>query len=130
VLDGPTLMIYSDYSGNSRDSRFETISLLFVDLRAASVWDSLRTSVRQQFLPDGRRMGFKGLNDSYKRRGLSWFLRAADHLHGSSASSRSISASEKCVRVTTRPQSLSPEAFFNPSGARNQSSECYASLTL
>ena len=82
ALAGPTLMVYSDYSGSTRDSRFETISFLFVDLAAARMWDGMRREVRARFLPDYRRMGFKGLNDSHKRNALPWFLRAADHLHG------------------------------------------------
>jgi hypothetical protein len=81
-LDGPTLAIYSDYGGNSRDSKFKTISLLFVDMERVHSWNLLREAVRMEYLPDGRRMEFKGLNDGCRRRALPWFLRAADQIHG------------------------------------------------
>ena len=38
--------------------------------------------MRERFLPNSRRMGFKGLNDAHKRNALPWFLEAADHLKG------------------------------------------------
>jgi hypothetical protein len=81
-LDGPTLAIYSDYGGNSRESRFKTVALLFVDMERVHLWNASRESVRKEFLPDGRRMEFKGLNDGCRRRALPWFLRAADQIHG------------------------------------------------
>jgi hypothetical protein len=82
LLDGPTLNIYSDYSGSTRASRFETISLLVVDLAGAGLWDAMRSEVRRAFMNDGRRMGFKGLNDGNKRRALPGFLTAADQIPG------------------------------------------------
>jgi hypothetical protein len=81
-LAGPTLAIYSDYSGSSRESRFNTISLLFIDMERVQQWNEMRKAVRQQYLADGRRMEFKGLNDGYRRRALPWFLRAADRIPG------------------------------------------------
>ncbi|HET9131357.1 MAG TPA: hypothetical protein VFO86_10440, partial [Terriglobia bacterium] len=81
-LDGPTLAIYSDYGGNSRESRFKTISLLFIDMERVHSWNVLREAVRKKYLPDGRRMEFKGLNDGCRRRALPWFLRAADQIPG------------------------------------------------
>lgn len=82
ILDGPTLAIYSDYGGNARDSRFNTISLLFIDMERIHEWSVLREAVRREYLPDRRRMEFKGLNDGYRRRALPWFLRAADQIPG------------------------------------------------
>jgi len=81
VLDGPTLIVYSDYSGDTRGSRFETISLLVIDSARAGLWDAMRSEARRLFLMDGRRMGFKGLNDSQKRGALPAFL-AANQLSG------------------------------------------------
>src|SRR5579872_127462 len=74
ILDGPTLAIYSDYGGNARDSKFNTISLLFIDMERIYEWNVLREAVRREYLPDRRRMEFKGLNDGYRRRALPWFL--------------------------------------------------------
>ena len=82
VLDGPTLTIYSDYSGSSRGSRFETICILLIDSARAGLWDAMRSEARQAFLSDGRRMSFKGLNDNQKRRALPAFLAAANQLQG------------------------------------------------
>lgn len=81
-LDGPTLAVYSDYGGNARESRFKTISLLFIDMERVHSWNVLREAVRREYLPDGRRMEFKSLNDGCRRRALPWFLRAADQIHG------------------------------------------------
>jgi len=58
LLDGPTLIVYSDYSGDTRGSRFETISLLVIDSARAALWDAMRSEARLLFLMDGRRMGF------------------------------------------------------------------------
>ncbi len=82
TLDGPTLAIYSDYGGNSRDCRFNTIGLLFIDMERVGEWNVLREAVRREYLPDRRRMEFKGLNDGYRRRALPWFLHAADQIPG------------------------------------------------
>ena len=82
ILDGPTLGIYSDYGGNARVSKFNTISLLFIDMERIHEWNVLREAVRREYLPDRRRMEFKGLNDVYRRRALPWFLRAADQIPG------------------------------------------------
>lgn len=82
LLEGPTLAIYSDYGGNSRDSKFNSISLLFIDLERIHGWNVLREAVRREYLPDRRRMEFKGLNDGCRRRALPWFLRAADQIPG------------------------------------------------
>jgi hypothetical protein len=82
VLDGPTLTIYSDYSGSSRGSRFETICILVIDSARAGLWDAMRSEARRAFLSDGRRMSFKGLNDNQKRRALPAFLAAANQLQG------------------------------------------------
>ena len=81
-LTGPAIYIGSDYSGSHRDSRYHVISVFYVDLRESLLWHTLRHQVRRQYLPDGRRMSFKGLNDRKKQEALIPFLNAANHAHG------------------------------------------------
>ncbi len=81
-----TLCIISDYSGQHETATFETLSFLLTNLENCGLWEQKRCEWRRQFLPDGRRMGFKSLNDGAKQRALEQFLEAADSLVGISIS--------------------------------------------
>ncbi len=82
ALRGSTLYIASDFGGYHRGSEYEVISFLMVDLDRCALWERNRRVVRQQFLPDRRRMAFKGLNDRYRLRALVPFLQSANALDG------------------------------------------------
>ena len=82
AFDGPTVNIFSDYSGQHRRSRYEAISALYLDLAASAKWEKRRRYVRDRGLPDGRRMSFKCLNDRLRRKALVPFLEAADDIVG------------------------------------------------
>jgi len=79
---GETICIFSDYGGDNQNSLYETISVLYVDLDASNEWEYKRQLVRQKFLPDGRRMSFKNLNDRKRREAIIPFLAAADEISG------------------------------------------------
>ena len=81
-LKGEEIYIGSDYSGNQADSKYNVYSILYVDLLNSKEWEIQRRLVRNVFLPDGRKMSYKGLNDQKKRDALIPFLRAADKIMG------------------------------------------------
>lgn len=81
-LDGPVIYVASDYGGTHDTSLYETFSVLYLDMQASSDWEARRRAVRQRFLPDGRRMAFKNLNDRKRQDALVPFLDAANHISG------------------------------------------------
>lgn len=81
-----TLLIVSDYSGQHETARFETLSFLLANLENCGLWEQKRSEWRKKFLPDGRRMAFKSMNDGSKQRALEQFLEAADDIEGLSIS--------------------------------------------
>ena len=85
-INGPMIYIGSDYSGTHAKSLYHVISLLVVDIKNSILWEQERQSIRRYYLPSGRKMSFKGLNDRNKIRALSPFLLAADNLNGLSLS--------------------------------------------
>jgi hypothetical protein len=81
-VDGPCLFVASDYGGAHRESLYEIYSVLLSDLMYCDAWRRARSAIRAEFLPDGRRMSYKGLNDGHRRRALAPFLAAADMIPG------------------------------------------------
>lgn len=77
----PLLLCASDYSGQHKESAFEAYSFLVAGSLSWPRWEALRTHLRGERLKS-RRMSFKALNDTAKRRVLPAFLRAADQLEG------------------------------------------------
>lgn len=82
ALRGPVINIFSDYGGQHKASKYETISALYIDLEASQKWEIERRQLRQQLLPDRRRMSFKSLNDRYRQEALIPFLQTADGIVG------------------------------------------------
>lgn len=82
TLSGPIIYTVSDYGGSHKTSRYQTISVLFVDLENSRNWEIQRRQIRQQYLKDGRRLSFKGLNDKLKQNALIPFLEATDLIRG------------------------------------------------
>jgi hypothetical protein len=81
-IDGPTLMIASDYGGTNARSQYRVNVFLCVDFEHSARWDILRAEVRRQYLADGRRMSYKSLADRRRSDALIPFLIAADELRG------------------------------------------------
>ncbi len=82
LRNGQTIFIGSDFSGQHKLARYETLSFLFADIEDCSQWENLRQQLRKNYLADGRRMSYKNLRDSKKRNILIHFLNAADNIPG------------------------------------------------
>ena len=81
-LPGENICAVSDYSGSHEASKYQTISVLFVDLDNSHNWELQRCQIRKKYLADGRRLSFKGLNDRQKQNALMPFLSAANLIKG------------------------------------------------
>lgn len=81
-----TLHLFSDYGGEHPDSEYEVLSYLLVDLSRSHDWRAQWHDKRAQFLPDGRRMAYKKLNDLQRQLAMWPYLAAANHLWGLSFS--------------------------------------------
>ena len=75
-------MIGSDYGGQHADSRYESLAFVVADGGGLNPWFQARATLREQFLPNGRRMSFKSLNDRLRMAVLPKFLGAADLIPG------------------------------------------------
>lgn len=82
AMPGSLVHLFSDYGGTHKESLYETTAVLYADVDNSTPWQLERLRVRQHFLPDGRRMSFKGLNDVKKRRALIPFLEATNAIPG------------------------------------------------
>lgn len=79
---GNHLMVGSDYSGDHRRSDYRVYSFLIADADHSPAYPELRRKFRTKFLPDGRRMSYKNLNDGIRRKALIPFLNNADAFTG------------------------------------------------
>lgn len=81
-----TLLVGSDYSGESGGSSYCVYSFLLTSADAWLAWESKRLEVRKWCFSDLRRMSFKRLGDKQRKRALGPLLEAADCLEGLSFS--------------------------------------------
>lgn len=77
-----TILVGSDYSGQHATSQFEALCFLFADADRMGLWIDSQKLLRKQFLPDGRRLSYKALNDRHRSTALPHFLKATDLLSG------------------------------------------------
>ncbi len=77
-----TLLLGSDYSGESPDAPYLVYSILITSLESWANWEPVRLRIRKEHLSDSRRMSFKRLKDGQRRRALSPLLQAANSLDG------------------------------------------------
>lgn len=84
--DSDSLLIGSDYSGESKDYPYLVYSFLLTGNNDWLLWEDRRIKLRQQIMPDSRRMSYKRLGDRYRRELLLPILRVADELNGLSVS--------------------------------------------
>ncbi len=75
-------MFGSDYSGSHTGSQFRIYGFVIGDADASPEWPARCRESRSAFLANGRRMAFKSLNDSQRRRALIPFLEASEALDG------------------------------------------------
>ena len=101
-LRGPIINIFSDYSGDNKQSPYEVISILYFDLAASMEWEYRRREIRRRYLKDGRRMSFKSLGDRQRQRALIPFLQAANDIHGMCVSV----AIKKSIKVLCSDEAL------------------------
>src|SRR5262249_4897081 len=78
---GNTLMMISDFGGQHRGQYYETYAFLIFDLERNTSWLSRQQGFRRSPL-NRRRMSFKNMNDSLRRRSLIPFLQLAGSLDG------------------------------------------------
>lgn len=78
----PSLIMASDYSGESEKSPFQVLSFLLVGIKDCLVWNKDRNDFREKHFPNNRRMAFKNLNDNQRQQALLPFLKTANQLPG------------------------------------------------
>jgi hypothetical protein len=81
VTEG-TMIVASDYSGQHKEATHEAYSFLIVTDSALAEWLPILGIFRERWLPDGRRMSFKKLNESVRWRALPAFLETVGSLRG------------------------------------------------
>ena len=92
-----------------RDSApYLVLSFLMTSLESWSEWEPRRLQVRREYFSDSRRMSFKRLGDTQRRRAVVPLLCAANHLCGLSFS---IAINKKCESIFAAP---SPLDLSNP----------------
>jgi hypothetical protein len=104
-MPGPETHLFSDYGGTHKESLYETTAVLHMDVENSMPWQAERLRLRQHFLPDGRRMSFKGLNDVKKQQALIPFLKASDSIPGVLL----VVAIKKCVKNLCWGNELRPD---------------------
>jgi hypothetical protein len=91
-----TLLLGSDYSGESPDSSYVVYSFLLSTLESWSAWEPKRLEIRRKHLANSRRISFKRLGDGQRRRALHPLLEAANSLNGLSLS---IALNKNCESI-------------------------------
>ncbi|MEY2579601.1 MAG: hypothetical protein QOI49_2425 [Verrucomicrobiota bacterium] len=76
------MIIASDYSGQHKEATHEAYSFLVTTDEALKNWLPSLAAFRQQWLPDGRSISFKKLNEPLRRQALRPFLDTAAGLSG------------------------------------------------
>lgn len=76
------LMCFSDYSGEESNANYYLYSFLIIDGDRIGEWDKLRTILRQDMLPDKRRISFKNYRDKLSQKYINEFIKLADKLPG------------------------------------------------
>ncbi len=112
-FEGSHLLLGSDYGGSHRASRFRTYGFLVADADASPEWPTRCSRVREAFLSDGRRMSFKNLNDSRRRKALVPFLEASESFEGQVIV---VAVTKELTYLTTNGNSL--EIWKSLHGAR------------
>lgn len=102
-IQGEDFWISSDYSFDNPKTAFDVIGMVFADPARSPGYFEAQQRVRRDYLPDGRTMGFKSMNDKIRRKAFFPFLSAADHLEGLCAS---VAIDRRIKRLLTAPDTL------------------------
>ncbi len=81
-VESGTMIVSSDYSGQHKEASHEAYSFLITTDEALNEWLPSLSEFREQWLPDGRRISFKKLNEPVRWRALPAFLKTAGKLKG------------------------------------------------
>jgi hypothetical protein len=76
------MIVASDYSGQHKEATHEAYSFLVTSDQALDQWLPLLAEFRERWLPDGRRISFKKLNEPMRWRALPAFLNLVSSLSG------------------------------------------------
>jgi hypothetical protein len=82
LISAKNLMCFSDYSGEESNANYYLYSFLIIDGDRIGEWDKLRTKLRQDILPDLRRISFKNYRDKLSQKYIKEYLKLADKLPG------------------------------------------------
>lgn len=77
-----TLLLGSDYSGESGNTPYLVCSLIITSIESWTAWEQTRLKIRQEYFSDARRMSFKKLGDEQRSQALLPILTAANSLEG------------------------------------------------
>lgn len=81
-LNGTSIYLASDYSGEHKQSKYNTITFLVFDLDKSTKWEYKRRIIRKRIFVGSRKMSFKTLNDLRRQSALAYFLEAANDFYG------------------------------------------------
>ena len=81
-VDAGRLIITSDYSGQHKQASHEAYSFLITTDEALVEWLPTLNAFRNNWLPDGRRISFKKLNEPMRWRAFPAFLKMVGELKG------------------------------------------------
>ena len=82
AVDEGRMIVASDYSGQHKEARHEAYSFIVTNDLALNEWLPRLVEFRERWLPDGRRISFKKLNEPVRWRALPAFLKTASKLKG------------------------------------------------
>lgn len=81
-VDDGMMIVASDYSGQHKEATHEAYSFLITNDGELNKWLPSLREFREQWLPDGRRLSFKKLNEPVRWRALPAFLQTVGKLKG------------------------------------------------
>ena len=99
------LMVFSDFAGDLRNSRFSTFSFVIAPMESIPSWNYSRTALRQHFRLGRRRLAYSKLNDTRRRKAMPFFAQAANAISGLSVT----------VLIDKRIKSIFTPGGYDPS---------------
>ena len=82
IKRGSTIFIGSDYGGGHSSATHNSMAFLFADIERCGHWLGIHKTIRNKYLPDGRRVSYKSLGDNLKKHFLIPFLHSANLIPG------------------------------------------------
>lgn len=76
------LFVGSDYGGEHKGAKYQTIAFLIADIADCAAWECIRESIRVSRHLGRRRLAFKNMNDTVRANALHDFLESANNIPG------------------------------------------------